>query len=153
MLEKFRKEKFGFEIFWLLLTGGIAFLKFIMEYRKVNADYDYYMIFYTAIIFVIPNLINARFCTNIFLMKYENKEFKNTDHKAAMNRGYLILNGLFWTSSFLNLILHALTYVFLESNKKYSLVFVFMGFNYALTFFIGMLSKFLTYFESKEGAI
>lgn len=150
MIDKFNREKFMFEFFWMLTTGLVAFYKFQDIYNQKGEVLDYPTIFYTAIVFATPILANARFCTNIFLLKNERKEFKNIKHKKAVEKGYGILNGLFWCSIFLNIILQFLVFVVLINGKRYYLIFLLMVVNYISTLFVGSLAKILTYFESKE---
>lgn len=61
MVEKFKQDKFTFEICWMFMLLIVAILKFYIEIYDSNEKMDYFIMIYTTCVYVIPILINARF--------------------------------------------------------------------------------------------
>lgn len=151
MLDRIKREKLMFEIFWLLLLFCVATLKFYLGIYGSDKHVDFMMMFYTAVVYLVPNIVNARFCVTIYSLKNEGRVYKSNRLKKNVKIGYLLLNVFFWLSVMGNLAIHSIVFLFFnQAMFNSSLLFVLILSSYVFTFFIGLLTKFLNYFDSGD---
>ncbi|MFS7398070.1 hypothetical protein [Carnobacterium maltaromaticum] len=151
MLDRIKREKLMFEIFWLLLLFFIATFKFYLGIYGRNKHIDFMMMFYTAVVYLVPNIVNARFCVTLYSLKNEGRKCKSDQLRKNVKTGYNLLNIFFWMSFMGNLAIHSIVFLFFnQAIFNSSLVFILILISYVFTFFIGLLTKFLNYFDSGD---
>ncbi len=148
MMERIKREKLFFELFWLLLTAIVAILKLYFEYVDKQADSDYKMILYTLVIFLVPLLFGIRMSSNLFILRYKGRDFKNKLHEKSYRIAHNILYLGFWFVVCSTLIFQTCIYSFEFNETGKKVLFSLMLFDYSVALFLGMTNKCLNYIEA-----
>lgn len=148
MVERIKKEKLFFEMFWLVLTATGAILKLYYEYVDKQVDSDYKMILYTLIIFLLPILFGIRMTSNLFILRYKGRNFKNKLHEKSYRIAHNILYYGFWLVICSTLIFQTCIYQFEFNETGKKVLFCLMLFVYSIALFLGMTNKCLNYIEA-----
>lgn len=148
MVGRIKKDKFIFEIVWITVALIIALIKFYLEFYESKDHIEFVLMFYIVIMYVIPTVVNAKFSSSLFYLKNMKRKVKHKKLKENIETGYAILNFSFWWSLASNLLAHSLVILYFEKLNSNSRIF-FYAFVviYVHTFFVGILTKTLNYFE------